>query len=295
MADSLIAQLTALAAQIPQPEEEAFADGVLRRLDHDTRAESVRPARFWGSPRRRLAIGLAFAVTVATATIALPGPRQTVARWFGFDRVRIERGPAPITTTNPADPATSSPTIVPAPVTARPPTSLSTSALDARFSELFGGLGPPVSPAVATATGLPLPTPEALGDPMSLHVPAAGTMIEVVAVYATSPELPGAVIPGVGAIVSVVDASADAAMFGKFAGPGTSVETLEIDGDPAIWLSGAPHEVVVLVDGQPIVETLRLATNTLLWQHAGWLLRIEATVSRDEAVRIARSWEPIGG
>lgn len=291
MADSLVAQLTALAAQIPQPESTSFADGVLRRLDHDTRAEFVRPARSWRSPRRRLAIGLTVAFTLAAATIALPGPRQTVARWFGFDRVRIERVPAPITTTTPADP----PATAPAPVTARPPTAPSTSAFDARFSELFGGLGPPVSPAVATATGLPLPTPKALGDPISMHVPDAGTMIEVVAVYATSGELPGSVIPGVGAIVSVVDASADAAMFGKFAGPGTSVETLEIDGDPAIWLSGAPHEVVVLVDGQPIVETLRLATNTLLWQHAGWLLRIEATVSRDEAVRIARSWEPTGG
>ena len=203
--------------------------------------------------------------------------------------------PAPVTTTTPADPATSAPAIVPTTVTERPQTTPSTSALDARFSELIGGLGPPVSPAVAAATGLPLPTPKALGDPISLHVPDAGTLIEIVAVYAMSPQLPASVVPGIGTIVSVVDASADAAMFGKFAGPGTSVETLEIDGDPAIWLSGAPHEVVVLVGGQPIVETLRLATNTLLWQHSGWLLRIEATISRDEAVRIARSWEPISG
>ena len=291
MADTLVAQLTALATQIPQPEADAFADGVLRRLHHEMRTEITRPGRPWDSPRRRFVIGLVFVCALVAATVALPGPRHTVARWFGLDRVRIERVPVMVSAPTPSEPATS----VSATVTDRPQSTPPTVEFDDRFTELFDDLGPPVSPAVAAATGLPLPTPEALGAPMSLHVPDVGTLIEVVAVYAASPELPESVVPGVGAIVSVVDASADATMFGKFLGPDTSIETLEIDGEPAIWLSGAPHDVVVLVDGQPIVDTLRLATNTLLWQHAGWLLRIEATISRDEAVRLARSWEPTPG
>jgi hypothetical protein len=291
MADTLTAQLTALATQIPQPEADAFADGVLRRLHHETQSELTRPGRPWNSPRRRFVIGLVFVCAIVAAAIALPGPRHTVARWFGLDRVRIERVPASVSATTPPEPAST----VSATVTDRPPSTPSTVEVDDRFAELFDDLGPPVSPAIAAATGLPLPTPEALGAPMSLHVPDVGTLIEVVAVYATSPSLPASVVPGIGAIVSVVDASADATMSGKFVGLDTSIETLEIDGEPAIWLSGAPHDVVVLVDGQPIVDTLRLATNTLLWQHAGWLLRIEATISRDEAVRLARSWEPIAG
>ncbi|TPW12697.1 MAG: hypothetical protein FD127_2476, partial [Acidimicrobiaceae bacterium] len=43
------------------------------------------------------------------------------------------------------------------------------------------------------------------------------------------------------------------------------------------------------------VDTLRLATNTLLWERDGIVLRIEADISRDEAARIAVSWEPTAG
>jgi hypothetical protein len=60
----------------------------------------------------------------------------------------------------------------------------------------------------------------------------------------------------------------------------------------AIWLEGDPHQIAVTVDGEVVVETLRLATNTLLRQHGEIVLRIEADVSRTEAVRLARTWEP---
>ena len=38
------------------------------------------------------------------------------------------------------------------------------------------------------------------------------------------------------------------------------------------------------------METLRLAENTLLWERGGVTYRLEAQVTRDEAIRIASSF-----
>ncbi len=92
--------------------------------------------------------------------------------------------------------------------------------------------------------------------------------------------------------MSLFAAQLDAAYFSKFVGDETTVETLTIDGDPAIWLEGEPHQIAITVDGSVLPDTLRLATNTLLRQHGEVVLRIEADITRTEAVRIARTWEP---
>jgi hypothetical protein len=282
MPDLLIARLERLAAEIPQPDGETFAAEVIGRLTRET-PPVVQPRRRWQSPPRRVAIGFALAGVALAATLALPGPRQTLARWFGFDRVRIERLPE--------DPS--------APPTAVMTSPVSTDSVAASVApstnpaaELLADLGPAVSADVAAATGLPLPTPSALGEPLSLHVPATTPLVQIVAVYAVSDDLPASAVTGVGAIVTVANARANEAIFGKFVGGDTTVEMLDIDGDPAIWLSGAPHQVQVFVGDEPVADTLRLAANTLWWQRGELLLRIEASVSRDEAVRIARSWEP---
>jgi hypothetical protein len=76
----------------------------------------------------------------------------------------------------------------------------------------------------------------------------------------------------------------------KLAQPDTQIEQLTIDGAPALWLSGAPHLFFYLDEaGRPVSETIRLAGNTLLWEHGQITLRLEGKLSREEAVRIARS------
>jgi len=76
----------------------------------------------------------------------------------------------------------------------------------------------------------------------------------------------------------------------KLAAAGTSVETTSVRGGRAYFLSGEPHEVLLLDDyGLPVHDTLRLARNTLLWQQDGRTLRLEGDFSRDEAVTIAES------
>jgi hypothetical protein len=76
----------------------------------------------------------------------------------------------------------------------------------------------------------------------------------------------------------------------KTLGPGTSVVPVRINGEPAVWISGAPHQVVYLdARGAPRQDTLRLAGNTLLWRHGAVLIRIEAHITLRAALRIARS------
>ena len=59
----------------------------------------------------------------------------------------------------------------------------------------------------------------------------------------------------------------------------------------AYYLSGQPHQFFFFDPaGNLQPETLRLAGNTLLWDQDGYTYRLEAQVSRDEAVRIASSF-----
>ena len=74
----------------------------------------------------------------------------------------------------------------------------------------------------------------------------------------------------------------------KLATAGTVVDRLEVDGVPALLLSGEPH-VVALVDesGELIQESTRLAQNVLLWEEDDVAIRLEGAFSRDEALELA--------
>jgi hypothetical protein len=76
----------------------------------------------------------------------------------------------------------------------------------------------------------------------------------------------------------------------KLVGGGTTVETLSIGDARAVWLEGAGHVLYIPGLGE---EPQRLAGNTLIVQRADNVtVRIEADVSKDEAVEIFRSMEP---
>jgi hypothetical protein len=73
----------------------------------------------------------------------------------------------------------------------------------------------------------------------------------------------------------------------KGVGPGTTLQETSVNGDPGWWIAGEPHEVFVRVEGSDQLETLRMAANTLIWDHAGVTYRIESGLSRADAFRIA--------
>ena len=73
--------------------------------------------------------------------------------------------------------------------------------------------------------------------------------------------------------------------------PGREIEEVTVNGGRGYWLEGTPHQFFYRDSaGNPSPETLRLAGNTLLWEQGGVTFRLEAQVSRDDALRIATTF-----
>jgi hypothetical protein len=62
----------------------------------------------------------------------------------------------------------------------------------------------------------------------------------------------------------------------------TDVQSVDVDGEPGIWIGG--RHALYLPGGSP-----RAAGHALIWQHGRLTLRLEAAVGRERALAIARS------
>ncbi|MBA2384985.1 MAG: hypothetical protein H0V68_10050 [Actinobacteria bacterium] len=71
---------------------------------------------------------------------------------------------------------------------------------------------------------------------------------------------------------------------------GTTVEEVEVDGEPGLFVSGNEHYVMFRnANGQIDDESTYLAGTVLLWNRGPLLLRLEGDLKRDEALELARS------
>jgi hypothetical protein len=76
----------------------------------------------------------------------------------------------------------------------------------------------------------------------------------------------------------------------KLVGAGASVETATVRGRPAYFLSGEPHELILIDEhGVPVQESVRLAQDVLLWEEHAQTFRLEGDLTLDEALDIAES------
>jgi hypothetical protein len=76
----------------------------------------------------------------------------------------------------------------------------------------------------------------------------------------------------------------------KLVGSGTSVEQTTVRGAPAYFLSGEPHEVILLDEtGEPVFETVRLARDVLVWEEGGRTMRLEGDLTLEEALEFAEA------
>jgi hypothetical protein len=117
--------------------------------------------------------------------------------------------------------------------------------------------------------------PSRYGQPESIHLRADGVTL----VY-TRPK----------AMVSEFRGSEDPEYIGKVVGPGTRVRRLTVQGNRAIWISGAPHFFFYRrPDGSQRFETLRFAANVLLLERGPLLIRVEGRFGLREAAAIAKS------
>jgi hypothetical protein len=126
-----------------------------------------------------------------------------------------------------------------------------------------------------------LVVPEALGEPDEVYFqasPPPGGMVSFV--YGTSDD------PR--ALFSQFAGRVDEIIFKKVASD-TRIEPVTVDGQPGYWLEGAHLFSYLDRHGQMQSEQVRLAGNVLLWERGTRTLRLEADISREEALEIAAS------
>jgi hypothetical protein len=259
MSEHLAAELAAL--EVAWPPTPDIAGAVLARLDEEP-APAPRRRRF------RLAPALAWTAAALVAALGItmaasPSARSAILEWLGLKSVKIER---------------KAPTATPQP----------------RRGQLGGDLdlGTPVSLAEAQRqTGFRIRVPGALPPPDAVYYdapPPPGGRVSLV--YRPQAGLTRSPQTGTGLLVSEWRATVTPVVQ-KAAGGGAKLERFEIDGDRAFFISGKSHGVAWIDDnGDVDFEDQRLAGSTLLVERAdGLLLRVEGDITRDDAVRIARS------
>jgi hypothetical protein len=77
----------------------------------------------------------------------------------------------------------------------------------------------------------------------------------------------------------------------KTVGPDTAVEATEVKGEHAIWLGGHTH-LFRFVDADGVTRQFdtRLAGNTLVWEHGRLTIRLEGSLTKRKALKLARSF-----
>lgn len=142
------------------------------------------------------------------------------------------------------------------------------------------GLGDPTPLAAGTLV------PRALGRPDAVY--AQGERITLL--YRPRRGLPESEQSRVGALLTQFPGRTNAVFVRKFAGPDTTIERVRVDGEPGFWLAGAPHGLLYEDPSGAVVEApSRLAGPTLVWRRGGLTLRLEADVTKERALAIARS------
>jgi hypothetical protein len=76
----------------------------------------------------------------------------------------------------------------------------------------------------------------------------------------------------------------------KLVGTGTRVDQASVRRAPAYFLSGDPHEVLLVDEAnQPVFETARLARDVLVWEEDGRTVRLEGDLTLEKALDVADS------
>jgi hypothetical protein len=244
--------LTQVGAELGYPPTPPLADAVAERL------KAAEP-RHRQPVRRVLLTSLAALLAIAAAAVAaVPSARHAVLDWLGLRGVRIVRVPQ-------------LPALRPGPIGRTLDLGRRTTLSEARSHVRFSVLVPDARPNEVYLS----PTPP--GGRVTL-------------VYTARPGLPRATGTRAGMLITEFLGQQPVDFVEKTLGSGTSAVRVRVNGEPGVWISGAPHAVAYLdARGVAREDTLRLAGNTLLWRHGSVLLRIEAHVTLRSALRIARS------
>jgi hypothetical protein len=259
MADSRLTDLEleralrGLGSRYPYPPTPNLALAVRRRIV----ARPVAPARpltLWGDPRRLALAAAVVLVLVGTALLVNPTTRDAIAHFFHVRGVIVSR----VSTLPSLSPVT--------------PLNLGrrTTMADAQ-----------------SAVSFPIAVPPELDAPDAVYVDSEVPGGEVALAYTPRPGIPLVKQTGLGVLVTEFRGDLIPGFLAKEVGPSTTLEETSVNGDPGWWIAGEPHLVFVQVSGTDQQVSLRMAANTLIWEHGGVTYRIESSLSKADAFRIA--------
>jgi hypothetical protein len=208
------------------------------------------PARRPFLSRRALVIALAVLAVAVGAVFAVPQSRAAILEFFHLRGVTIE------------------------PVQELPTVPVQTG--------LGTFLGDRVTLAEARErASFDVVVPDALGEPDEVYFqtgPPSGGMVSFIYGSSDDPR----------ALFTQFAARVDQVILKKVA-PETRIEAVTVDGQPGYWLEGAHFFSYLDRKGDMQSEQVRLAGNVLLWERGTRTLRLEADISKQEALRIAAS------
>jgi hypothetical protein len=251
-------QLRDLAPYVSWPATPQFADRIAARLAAPSRIE--RP---WF--QQRWALAAAVVIAVVAALLVYNPTREAIANWINvhvfIQRVTTLPSPSPRTSGNVGD---------------RLALGRLTTLQEAQ-----------------RAVSWQISIPAALGQPDLVYIlepPAGPPDTEITLVYLSVPGVNPAGETGVAALVTEARGRVDTQFFGKMLGPDATIEPVSVDGHQGYWIAGKPHIFYYRgADGTVQQETLRLASNTLLLDVDGTLVRIEGNLTKEQAIHIAES------
>jgi len=251
-------RLVLLQAEIDWPATPALAARVRARI-----AAPAPAPRPWF--QNRWAMAAAAVLVVLAALVAYTPSRDAIASWINLHTIftRVNQLPTP-------SPLPSGP-------------------LGKRL-----GLGDPTTLERAQSkVSWHILVPASLGRPDEVYLqlpPQGPPKGEVTLVYKSRPGLKTAGETGVAVLVTEASGTVDTQMFGKLLGNSTTLEEVTVNGHKGYWIAGQPH-IFFFIDanGQFRDETLRLATNTLLIDYDGTVIRIEGDLTNAQALEIAAS------
>ncbi|TME05526.1 MAG: hypothetical protein E6I71_03560 [Chloroflexi bacterium] len=135
--------------------------------------------------------------------------------------------------------------------------------------------------------------PSALGRPDAVYLkqpPNGPSQGEVTLVYGQSPGIKVSGQTGVAALVTEARGQINENYFQKTLGPDSTLERVSVGGHIGYWIAGHPHDFVFTdANGNFQDDALRLATNTLIFDHDGTIVRIEGDMTKAQALQIAGS------
>ena len=245
--------LRELGPSYPYPRTPNLAAAVRRRIV----ARPVAPVRrlpLWRDPMRLTIATVVVLVLAGAAALINPTTRDAIAHFFHVRGVIVNR----------VSPGPSASPVTPLNLGQR------TTLTDAQ-----------------SAVSFTIAVPTELGSPDAVYVDREVPGGEVVLAYTSRPGIPLVPQTNLGALVTEFRGDLIPGFLTKEVGPSTTLEETSVHGNPGWWVAGAPHLVITRIGDTDYPVELRMAANTLIWEHGGVTYRIESGLSKADAFKLA--------